>query len=944
MELPFFLKEYIETFISISQLDSINRDLANNQNKIALENRWLNLSPSKKTKPKGLINLNKHLLDLISLNQFATSLLSSYQLESVSSKQLLEIKTKAAILLLKIFHDHFNKYQFDINLIVRASQRVKFLHKLNAKNDYWNIDGLTENEFWSCYVKLFLSSDFLNLPLLENILETSEPMLLALLKNNNLKLALSISENIVVMGPNFQRQIKQDLSPYVFLEKMLASLYKSNYLEELKELNVSTILTQPSLEKNFIKLSINYILHLTSKNIAKNNFKEAIKIIDHVTLIFNEQQKTQFRVKENIIELKKALQLLDLVSCSITKPNILSLISKKEINKSLLSYLFSNKTISGVIEFKNSLLLRLQDLARQFNKASFKNDELKHTDLINIYKFANKLLIHLPISNSDLKLLTTSFRLDNYSGKLESSLDAKLEPAEKKSADKKRNRKKNKKNIVPPSTSKIKTKAQAKQERLVEKKRLNQKKLEQQKLEQQKLEQQKLEQQKVEQQKLEQHKFEHQKLEQQKLEQQKLEQQKLEQQKQEQQEQKIEVNSPGNNIPLNHMRLNSTYFFQNKNIIIRQRLPVSLLKLSKQIQSIVEQPLILTGGALNSLYLGSGHINDYDCLACDIELIELKQKLEKLHYKNIKLIGYQYPILRLNLLENDNSITIDISRLEVVSKKIDLNKALKADSLKRDIIGSSMYLPLNIKFENFTILDFSGGMSSLSQGIIDVNPYINNIFEDDPIRLLRVTKEFIEKPYFKVGMVLDWNLKNINQINMWHRYIFHPSKNTLHIKKISTKLCSLFARYKVDILIYNLNKFGILQGLTDLNPTDAVKAASIAKNLCEQNIEPLMAFYLSVTALFCIQQKQTPRPINFFKHRLFRMMYLSKEQSNNIVTLANFYQAGKKFQSIHYPMAQATINVFEQDYRRNLLVQNNFLNIQVIYPINMKMRGFGFNI
>ena len=201
-----------------------------------------------------------------------------------------------------------------------------------------------------------------------------------------------------------------------------------------------------------------------------------------------------------------------------------------------------------------------------------------------------------------------------------------------------------------------------------------------------------------------------------------------------------------------------------------------------------------------------------------MRLEDLKDNLEKNGYKDIEIRGKQHPILYIPFTENSIDIKIEITT--ITTSKIELTKDLKNDASNRDILSTTLHIPLyNSALTYYEILDFLHALPSILSNTLDLNLKFHNntlrtkgldLFQDDPIRLLRVMKELVEKNetniYF-IGRTLNSYLKQLQynnnyQYTLWNCYINHPTHHILNRRKINTKINTIFQRYPLGKIFH----------------------------------------------------------------------------------------------------------------------------------------------
>lgn len=274
-------------------------------------------------------------------------------------------------------------------------------------------------------------------------------------------------------------------------------------------------------------------------------------------------------------------------------------------------------------------------------------------------------------------------------------------------------------------------------------------------------------------------------------------------------------------------------------------------------------PLILAGKTVSHIY-NNKLPNDWDCLFYNISLYTTQDIIKALgaehHWKNFTcdIVGTKHQILLCKIPFNGRIVKIDISSLLPRSNQQTIRQLLFEDAAQRDILSTTYHLPM-IKDEQsneYPILNSlnlpgytlpTGEIKSyLDDDIIEINSTLDenikkhsrgqhNIFSDDPIRILRVIKELIEKPSNLCGSYLLAHiqiLKNpIYNNSFWSSFLNKcsytayiqnqtlfpgsPGQLTLGQKQLSTKLNGLFSKHpeKAPFIYELLNNFGVLDGI-----------------------------------------------------------------------------------------------------------------------------------
>lgn len=249
--------------------------------------------------------------------------------------------------------------------------------------------------------------------------------------------------------------------------------------------------------------------------------------------------------------------------------------------------------------------------------------------------------------------------------------------------------------------------------------------------------------------------------------------------------------------------------------ISRNRLPKALLELADLIKKITNQDLIITGGAVTSLFLERGKPHDFDCLILDVDKQELLAHLKKAGISNCQLIGKHFPIIKLKLLEEKEQLEVDISTDR--SEGLPLNKAMEGILAKRDFKLSALYMSLSTGQDFFEIKGCDRSIRSINQQRISVVNQRDNIFQEDPIRLLRLTKILLQYPDFSIDDKLALILRQSNLKAYFHDFLTQQKTALSNQGRLGTALENLFARFDQIEVIRKMGELGIIEGMTGLH-------------------------------------------------------------------------------------------------------------------------------
>lgn len=302
-----------------------------------------------------------------------------------------------------------------------------------------------------------------------------------------------------------------------------------------------------------------------------------------------------------------------------------------------------------------------------------------------------------------------------------------------------------------------------------------------------------------------------------------------------------------------------------------KQLPPLLLRLSKCIEKNTQKTLVLTGSAVKSLFTQEGIINDYDCIISNMSLESLSYSIQKWAkdydwpLTKCCVVGVKHPTLIVEFNDKGSSLKIDISGFQL-AKEQTFENALLVDARKRDLISTTLYL--NLTTSHTSTLPIYAPLSAfyyINNNIIDINaaldddikselPLTNDFFSCDPLRMLRVVKEMLEKPEAVIGKNLVAyypQMQNFHyQFYLWRNFLtsksgsnqelanlsYNPQMQqsyyqyylanhfpinclhkTLPMKQLHTKLSTLFSRYPAEEIFTVLSRFKILEGITGLD-------------------------------------------------------------------------------------------------------------------------------
>ena len=385
------------------------------------------------------------------------------------------------------------------------------------------------------------------------------------------------------------------------------------------------------------------------------------------------------------------------------------------------------------------------------------------------------------------------------------------------------------------------------------------------------------------------------------------------------------------------MGMSSQQFYQPAPAILKAKLPELLNQFSFKIQTHFGVPLILTGKSVSVLLSGQGIIHDYDCVIGNIDLPSLKKTLSDWGHEAL-LRSKTHPILMLSLGEGSNKIDIDISSL-TYSMTTDFKRALYEDASKRDLLNTTLHLPLE-KGESayYYIYDTVGALRLFQTvgHVIEINPILelearktpdNDFFKTDPIRFLRVMKEYIEQEGcgYLIGPLLTQYQSFIHtyfyQHELWNDFFHNQEKSRLNRSQFQTKLSSLFTRYSLDNIFLVFSRYNIIEGLTGLDKTTINYCFDLSIRCVEGNSRnKLILFYLSVCAvLFKTHRAFSAEGV--LNNNFFHSVYLNETNQCEFQAIKQYYLDGQPIEPKLAPFASTVLshmNSLDMTYQNSM--------------------------
>lgn len=331
------------------------------------------------------------------------------------------------------------------------------------------------------------------------------------------------------------------------------------------------------------------------------------------------------------------------------------------------------------------------------------------------------------------------------------------------------------------------------------------------------------------------------------------------------------------------LKVKSIHSFFQSNQIEMSQLPKAFLKLQQLIKTSTGKDLILTGGAVEALYLKEHHIKDYDCLLIDYDLEKLKSLLIENAFEEAQIVGLN-PVLKFKL----DDIDIDIISIPANG---DLKSSLKSNAATRDIISTAMYLYSETN-QRLELYDPLQGARFLDKKLIGIN-LEKDFFIKDPIRLLRVVKAQLKRRNFILSEDSQAALMGIDHALLWKDYLFNEAYRT-HRGRIKTALTHLTKHFPMKDIFGLMREIGLLQGLLGIEN----HLLPLCQALSQQSDygDKLYQFYLLSAAVFFFSNREN-KQVLLDKWPLLALVNDEYERLSNFVALREYYCAGVHFQS-----------------------------------------------
>ena len=294
----------------------------------------------------------------------------------------------------------------------------------------------------------------------------------------------------------------------------------------------------------------------------------------------------------------------------------------------------------------------------------------------------------------------------------------------------------------------------------------------------------------------------------------------------------------------------------------RQHLPQPLIELISLLNNKLQKPFILTGSAVANLFLKRPHHSDYDCLVLGVSLESLKQFLHTHGFYQAKIVGKTYPTLKITIKKIEIEIATDAGW---VQEPVDTY--MQRIHAKRDFTISALYIDLSTDKQLLEIKAFDGALEKTEKGKISVVSDGDGLFEEDPIRLLRLLKIRMQYPNFQFDDTLLTVLGKCDKSGCFNNFL---SANELHATRISTFLETLFSKFPEMGVIANLKASGIFEALTGISNAVLEKNSAILEQYFQEITQQSgvenqshaylkkAGFFFFCTALYChVHDKET---------------------------------------------------------------------------------------
>lgn len=239
-------------------------------------------------------------------------------------------------------------------------------------------------------------------------------------------------------------------------------------------------------------------------------------------------------------------------------------------------------------------------------------------------------------------------------------------------------------------------------------------------------------------------------------------------------------------------------------------LPQGLLTLAQKIKNSWQTNLILTGGAVTSLFLKRSNPYDYDCLLFDNNLSELSDKLNALGYTKNQIVGKEFPILKLIIEQGPENIKLDIAVFPF-NPGLSLDENMAKILSLRDFKLSALYMVLGTHDKSFEIKGFDHAIRSVNLKLISIVENKKNVFIEDPVRLLRLVKIQLQYPDFRNDGLLNRILKQTCLKSCLRSFLSQKTNQG----RFDTALENLFKRFEPMRVIDKMATLGLMDIISD---------------------------------------------------------------------------------------------------------------------------------
>jgi hypothetical protein len=284
-----------------------------------------------------------------------------------------------------------------------------------------------------------------------------------------------------------------------------------------------------------------------------------------------------------------------------------------------------------------------------------------------------------------------------------------------------------------------------------------------------------------------------------------------------------------------------------KEFVSSQLLPKAFLAFAQDIRQQFNQDVILTGSSVAHLYLKKPLNSDFDCLLFDVPIEQLFSFLESKSYLECKRISRNYPILRLKIQSEAQPIEVDISCK--VKHEDALLKAIEMELSQRDFKIASLFMVMN----NQPVLEIKGfgkSLHSINHKKISIVHHDDQIFYEDPTRILRLIKILHQYPDFELDDQLKLTLKKTNFKECLQNFL----QTTTNQARLSTSFENLFARFPVKSVLMKFEHLGIFEEFFEIDINMVQQTLSLMKlDELEDAYCIKLHFFLFLHVHYCLQ-------------------------------------------------------------------------------------------